>query len=521
MIESDGSWGSREQAMRASRRCDQNEKAESDENKNLNSKETSESIQVLMICEGSFGDLRVPDMISDLKISRCSSLCAGISVALCSRQLYLRTIPHLYRHIVIHEGVQKDDKKPQKLALAPIRRPDLASLVRRFTFRQTRSSKPRVESSEGSEDSDSSETSAEPGEPEEDVVVKTVEIEGLQDYKTAVNASSLTTEEQSKWLEGLSHTWSCQESILALLLPILHGVEKLDLRLQAEFSPRYLKRMVGRAARREKPFDVQPPFNAPTTFSLSHKMSNVQSPSFFALLLKLSAIDVISGGFGNHFDHEESDLTDIKSFSSPLTSLYLTAHESSKKNLGHILRAPKALKTFFYTFYSPCGIDFTAIRHALGPQESCLEILSLDHDVDFTYYRYGIEDREFLKPMTSFLSFSSLKIFVISAPFLQSTDNGTEHHRLINIFPASLETLHLTRIEARSESLLRAVEDVLAHKSQEQIPSLTKVVLHQNSIRLEMMDTIWKVTHETAMGRLSRAAVAHGVTIDESMLTCG
>ncbi|MCJ1470253.1 hypothetical protein MMC07_008898 [Pseudocyphellaria aurata] len=417
------------------------------------------------------------------------------NLAQCSRQLYFGATPHLYRRIVVCAGLGNDDGKLRDLALTLIRRQDLARLVRHFTFRQTREY----------------EVSG-PG-PEQDVPVESVEIEGLQDYTTAVNASSLSTEEHSDWLRSLSHKYNYHVSTLALILPLLLRVEKLDLGLQTEFGPSHVEWMIGRASRRDRPFDVQPPFTALTELALSHQISHVQSPVFLASLLKLPAIEVISGGFGNYSNWglEESNLTEIENFSSPLSSLDLTGHELSIEDLGHILRAPRALKTFSYTYFSPFEIDFREIRHALGPQQKCLESLSLDLDFHFASHLHG--NNEFLKPMTSFLSFNSLKIFRIAAPFLKAIDE--ERDSLVNLFPASLETLHLTGIDARSESVLRAVEDLLGRKSPERTPSLTRVILESH---LGVTNAAGNVGQMVAMGRLGGGAVAHEVTIDASRL---
>lgn len=98
------------------------------------------------------------------------------------------------------------------------------------------------------------------------------------------------------------------------------------------------------------------------------------------------------------------------------------------------------------------------------------------------------------------------------------TDNETNHYSLIDIFPPSLETLHLTRVLASFTSILEAIEQLLAEKSPQQIPSLKKVILEEGEpyfrIETRLVDVLWRGTPETTIERLSRVAEAHGVSIE-------
>ena len=342
---------------------------------------------------------------------------------------------------------------------------------------------------------------------------------------------TLSKGEKVNCLGQFSHTHkSYHDLILALLLSVLLKVERLvvDLKIgfdmKSGFDTYYLDQLLQRAAHMERPFDIQPPFEALTVFIHSHDLFNHRTTSFIASLLKLPAIREISGGFksardddlGNFGDGEKS-LMELNSSSSPLTSLDLADYGLSTAALGHVLRAPKALKTLVYWFCPPTSIKFSDIRHALGPQENCLESLAFHYsDDDF----YLISEFE---PMRSFISFKALKVFKIEARFLATTDNGTGRDSLINIFPPSLETLHLIRFNASYESLLEALEHLLAQKSPQQVPSLKKLMLEEITfffasyhVRFisKLMDVLWKDTEETAIGRLGRVAAAHGVSVD-------
>ena len=450
------------------------------------------------------------------------------NLARCSRQLYLCTIPHLYHHVTVQDEM-KDGEEPngklRDLASLIVRRPDLAALVRHMTLHVVRPSRLREASSEDSEYSNEPE---EPEELEEHVSPDLFAVD--QAFKTAANASSLSKEEERNWLRQLSDIHECHDDlILMLLCSALPKLEKLVLDLKIGPDTHYLEEMIRRAAWRERPFDLQPPFEALTTFVHSHDRFNPRSTGLIASLLKLPAIKGISGCFGDTWDDDlgefiafNKNLSKLDSSSSPLISLDLASCTVSTADLGHMLRAPKALKTFFYKTCPPYYFGFTDLRQALGPQKDCLESLGLDYEDDYEdFYCMGVLPwvRPFhdFGPMISFTSFKSLKVFKTAALFLENIDNGTKRHSLINIFPPSLETLHLTRLQSCFQTTLEGVEDLLAQKSPRQIPSLQKLILEESeSFCLKpqkLMDVLWRGTQETARERLSRVAATQGVSL--------
>ncbi|MCJ1267341.1 hypothetical protein MMC22_007226 [Lobaria immixta] len=248
--------------------------------------------------------------------------------------------------------------------------------------------------------------------------------------------------------------------------------------------------MIRRAACRERPFDIQPPFETLAVFVHLIDRFSARSTDLIASLLKLPAIKKISGAFGDinrdlsQMEVMKKELIGLKSFSSPLTRLDLDVRKLSTADLGHLLRAPIALKTLFYKVCPPASISFRDIRHALEPQMNCLESLGLDYDEEYEiYYSLAIKRavRNFIYHglMTSFISFNALKNFKIAAFFLRTTDNRSERQILINIFPPNIEMLHLNRFQAAFETLLEALEQLLAQKSPRQITSLKKLILEE------------------------------------------
>ncbi|MCJ1267795.1 hypothetical protein MMC22_007681 [Lobaria immixta] len=425
----------------------------------------------------------------------------------------------------------KDGEEPngklRDLASLLVRRPNLAALVRHLTLHVVRPSRLREASSEDSEDSEYSKEPEEPEELEEHVRPELFTVD--QAFKTAANALSLSKEVERNWLRQLSDTHKCHDDlILMLLCSALPKVEKLVLDLKIGPDTHYLEEMIRRAAWRESPFDLQPPFEALTAFVLSHDRFNPRSTGLIASLLKLPAIKEISGCFGETWDDlgeligVNKNLLELDSSSSPLISLDLAACAVSTADLVHMLRAPKALKTLFYKICPPYYFGFTDLSQALGPQKDCLEILGLDYEDDYedSYAMEvlpGVRPFQYFGSMISFTSFKSLKVFKTAALFLEIIDNGPECHSLINIFPPSLETLHLTRLQSQSQTILEAVENLLAQKSARQIPSLQKLILEESeSFALKpekLMNVLWRGTQETAIEKLFRVAAAQGVSL--------
>ena len=189
-------------------------------------------------------------------------------LAQCSHQLYLCTIQHLYHHSTVQEefkALEQPTGELRNLATLLLRRPDLARLVRHFTFRLLEhpwmKTGPFVES-EGSEHSEGLE---EPKPSETHVNLKTVKVDRA--FKTAVKASSLSKEEGNNWLRILSNTHKRHHGlVLALLLPALLKLQKLILDLQVICYTQHLEQMIRRAAYRERPFDIQPPFETLAVF---------------------------------------------------------------------------------------------------------------------------------------------------------------------------------------------------------------------------------------------------------------
>ena len=444
------------------------------------------------------------------------------NLALSSRHLYYFTIPHLYQSITIRErtsreGEHRNEHLLRNLTSLLIRKPDLARLVRHFTLHTVVNTQFRVVSplsSSGSKQGAHASTKVD------------------RALKSAVRAWNLFKEEENDWLRKLSSASNCEgyhDSVLALLLPALVKVEKVVLNMESWDDIHYLKGVIKLAAGKERQFATiqRPPFEALTVFvcpqnnkKVNNNKKQKHSINLLVSLLRLPAIREIYGGFSAR----NKNPVNIGGSSSSLTRLELAAYAIGKADLGQLLRAPKALKTLSYTVCLPTVFESADIQDALKTQQAHLETFSLDYDVyreDFfaqlsvpTIIRSG-----YFKPIKSFNNtYHSLRVFKIAALILLTTEYGTNVDNLINFFPPTLELLHLTRFQGRFDGLLEALDHLLASKSSHHISSLRRLILEESTLacpnNAKLMNVMWRDTQETAMERLSRLAVAQGVSFN-------
>ncbi|MCJ1470287.1 hypothetical protein MMC07_008932 [Pseudocyphellaria aurata] len=421
----------------------------------------------------------------------------------CSRQLYLSTVPHLYRHITLREEIRHGEQPARQLrqiASVLMQRPELARLVRNFTLRVVGPDK-----------------SVELPSSDESVYPHSVPVD--ETLETAINAWGLSTESKTEWRRILSRAHLVHlDLVLALLLPGLPKLERLVLNLETNYDTRFFKEMADRVLRREEPSDTQTPLETLTSFVNKSAYLKPFSFDYMALLLRLFACNETGGPIGSFLrDSLRKELGELDDSSSPLIRLDLTGFYSlDTPDLCHILRAPRALKSFLYNTYPLGRNHFTDVRDALEPQKHCLESLSLDRgwsELD------RVRIRGYQEPMTSFISFNSLKVFKTSVMFLEETCNGHGRDRLINIFPPSLETLHLTHFEDFFIDIGEALEYLLAQKSPRQIPRLKKLVLDEVKCwKIEGPRTFDDVPFpgrdESRHRTLSRLAAAQAVSLE-------
>ena len=184
----------------------------------------------------------------------------------------------------------------KKLAFTLVRSPSLAGLVQCFTLHisEPRGGSKCAEEFEEFEEYPESEDSEG---YEEIVSSKNFKVD--QAWKAALNVWSVSKADKDEWLRKLRDPCSCcyHDLILALLLPLLPGVERvfLDVNVDFEIPFLYFERMMRRAVHREKPFDIQLPFEALRVFVHTRKKKSTGlSTQLRRWLPKLPAIQVFS-----------------------------------------------------------------------------------------------------------------------------------------------------------------------------------------------------------------------------------
>ncbi|MCJ1466662.1 hypothetical protein MMC07_005282 [Pseudocyphellaria aurata] len=435
-------------------------------------------------------------------VESTSTLC---QLARCSRWIHQYTIPHLYHEVTITEPIQVFKGRLRSFARTVLRSPHLAGLVRHFEFH------------------------VEPNTVRITTTFPPIKVDRDEAFEIAIRASSLSKQEETSWMRLLlNHPWKCPpDAVVALILPALLKVEKLVLHMTVDI---YLGRMMRRAVRREKPYDIQPLFERLKIFEYSQLDSDTKSTEFIAWLPKLPAIQEISADLvklGVDQTKDEKNQIKLDCSSSSLTRLDIAVYGLSRADLTSMLEAPKAFKTLFYKGRI-ASTDFKHLRCSLDSQKNHLENLGFEYlNEDDEFYRTMHQIIRNLKPMVSFVGFNTLKFFKTAVCFLQTTENGIGRQSLIDIFPPCLETLHLTRVEACFTNVLEAVEHLLSQKSPHQIPSLRKLILEKprslnllisdsegNNIQDNLEDIMWNGTQDSnIVRRLSQVAANQGISI--------
>lgn len=170
-------------------------------------------------------------------------------------------------------------KKLATLLLQLLQRPDLARHVRRWTFHSSRISElqdHRIRKMSGMNN-----------------------VRGSRVLVKAIKASNHSEEEETKWLKD-TKCRDHRDAILALVLSILVKLQILDMQLMP-WVPEvekisYLERMMHRAGRGEKSFDVNPAFHALT--KIMYKRANKKcgvSQRYIILSMSFPSIHAIYG----------------------------------------------------------------------------------------------------------------------------------------------------------------------------------------------------------------------------------
>lgn len=413
------------------------------------------------------------------------------NVALCSHQWKDISIPHLYNHIDLNAADSEDNiHNIKSLTLLFLRKPELAAHVRHFSIR------PAFE--------DNLLHYKDEAKPLEEALAAADDVE--DEIKNAIKEASHSDEEYSKWLEQAK----VDDALLALLLPKFTKLETLD--LETPIQPMFVDRMLGRAAREEKPFDKSPAFKRLHSLVWVHN-DNKYGGSFTAAPFLLPFVTSIyfhriSSGDG---DDPDEEIAKVEPGSSSCTHLELKDCRFNEGDIKALLCAPKELRTFIYQIgwghLSYCSTSFLALREGLEAQKETLEDLWLDFGHDGIEW---INDVDNTTPFASFKDFPKLRRLRTAPDFVLGViaeEGGRRHHRLLDLLPPTLEILHITHGEDfgqllegggpddNTETLYKAIEHLLEHIDP-LLPSLQKIVFDSSYSKIkEDGDRIAHILH--------------------------
>jgi hypothetical protein len=382
-----------------------------------------------------------------------SSLC---NLALCSSLFYSLTVPVLYAHVDLYSRHHRF-KTLRPLTVLFLTKPTLAQHVRWFTLRDPYEYYDVQPSESYSEQSNLSKA----------------EICDVEDVlKEAVFASGHSEKECKDWVWNVAQNQT--DALLAILLPTMVRLEKLDLMLRQRYW-QYFERMIRRGLAYEKPFDRQPLFTTLTDFmhmpswgvpstdgSYGQRLSgrdwtlepmNMNYSMMFQYFPRIRSIfaHCITGKHRSDIQDFDDVYLPLTRISSSLTHLELKNSLVDERNLVAMLKVPEALSTFIYEISVTRDLDWVSkaspvdILFALAPQYHSLENLWLDslHYQAVTLRSAYVHDK---RPLLS--RFSRLKSFRVAANILWTLLYPDYGHNpfprnFSGLFPATLEILHI------------------------------------------------------------------------------
>lgn len=417
-----------------------------------------------------------------------------LDLALCCRSLYGLTLPHLYSSVrLIYHDFDEPYPHLEPFTIKVLKNPGLASFVREFALTETWRTDDYPRKLSGSNEVN----------------------EILQEN---VRRSSHSEDEESMWFEALTH-YPNEDALLALLLPSLPNLNRLDLMVPAS-GAEYYEKMFRRAVAKEKPFDVQPAFS-----SLRVIVNNCDdtrygtSPDLMSNYLQLPSLQEF---YGQNVYSEEglphTSLTRLETASVLLTRLEIRRSRFNEDDLMNMFRSFKNLTTFVYNLgwvhISHCNYSASALRKALAWVEHSLENLWIDSECEKFFWT---EDD--LTPISSLASFKILKnirlgMYIFSAE--SDSSNGVkgdteadaadgDASNLANLLPRSLETIYFSHTNSRLRVLTKALENWLQQK-ESSTPELKRIAFEAyNTANKEKFD----------FSQLDLLAKQAGVTVDK------
>ena len=309
-------------------------------------------------------------------------------------------------------------------------------------------------------------------------------------FRVAVETSTQYLKERSGRMPELDEG-KTDGALLALLLPALVKLERLDLKLS---HPRHFYvEMMEKAAARETPFETQQPFlnlSEITNFWYNNNKKYDRSLDLLVAYLQLPSVHVFYGyEFGSANDGPNKALAALKPSSSSLTHLELKMCTMNSQDVANVVRACKALSTFvlekLWDNIPFNSFNTARVRKALTSAENTLEFLWLDY-IYSDLWLGGLDD---ISPIESLENFKKLRYVKAAMLFFfggDPTDRDTlygndleetaDHCPLVNMFPPTVEVLYFTHCFHYLPYLITEVEELLMQKDR-RTPRLRSVTI--------------------------------------------
>jgi hypothetical protein len=432
---------------------------------------------------------RLPPEIISMIIASVPLKSTLYNIALCSSLFYALTVPILYTDVHVYSH-NHHFKTLRPLTILFLTKPTLAQFVRQFTLRDAheRNDFPTTSNANW-----------------------TGKVEGV--LREAVFANSHSGKDFEEWIMRISGDHP--DALLAILLPTMVRLEKLDLMLRSDYV--YFDRILTRAIGKEKPFDKQPLYPVLKDFMHQASWEWYTSPRSGRSISRYQAIDSryiilfqcfpqIRSIFGYNISesYEErlrisSEYPVVSCLGSSLTHLELKRSYITNQNLHAILEIPKALQTFIYEII-PQGrsniphfhIIPDDILFALEPQYDSLENLWIDGTDNII----PAHDEDKYSSLSKFTCLKSLRVAAtVILEYLEPDECWFPHRQSFSgLFPETLETL---QINFDAEGVLfwkPFVEFVLAEMYQ--VPRLSTIVIECSA--KDKASPWWKELQEEA-----------------------
>ena len=308
------------------------------------------------------------------------SLC---EISLCSKFFQRITLPYLYRHMELYDRADHQSSpvttfwRLRDLTILFLRKPEYASLVRHLTIRN--SSKDGWDEDGWSIDNDWSDS-------DNDSECKPIKrVEDRQLVRRAIRSLSNTKEKRKDWFNAVNRCNDHQDALLAIMLPVLIRLEKLDLMMMID-SLEYLERTLKRIVNKKRPFDTHPALTALTDIvHMGYHDRCGMRATYFSNFLRLPAIRAVYGhrvATGGKKPVIERGLAYFRLTNSDLTHLEFRECRLHSVDLCAILQVTTNLRTFIYeyeAYNSYSSLNTPDLQTALGTLQETLEDVWLDY----------------------------------------------------------------------------------------------------------------------------------------------